>query len=79
VEANEFQDVDADLAVAILDTATRLTEIVGTAGLPDEHTLRRQAVLETFEALYFSILESITGGGDDDDEEEVEKAPTEET
>ncbi|CAA9227581.1 MAG: hypothetical protein AVDCRST_MAG77-818 [uncultured Chloroflexi bacterium] len=69
-EANDFEDVDADLAIAILDTATRLTEIVGKEGLPETHAERRQAVLETFEVLYFSILESVTGGGDDEDAED---------
>jgi hypothetical protein len=69
-EAEDFEEVDADLAIAILDTATRLTEIVGTAGLPDDHQQRRQAVLETFETLYFSILSAITGGEDEAEGEE---------
>jgi hypothetical protein len=72
-EASEFQEVDADLAIALLETATRLTEIVGTAGLPDEPTSRRQAVLENFEALYFSILETVTGGDADDDDDDGEE------
>ena len=67
-EASEFQDVDADLAIALLDTATRLTEIVGTAGLPEGHTERRQAVVETFEVIYFSILEAVTGGEEEEEE-----------
>lgn len=69
-EVSEYQEVDADLAIAILDTATRLTEIVGTSGLPEGNVERRQAVVETFEVIYFSILESITGGGEDEDVEE---------
>jgi hypothetical protein len=75
VEASEFQDVDADLAIALLDTATRLTEIVGTAGLPDEVEGRRQAVVETFETIYFSILEAVTGGEDEDDDDDTEDTP----
>ena len=78
VEASEFQDVDADLAIALLDTATRLTEIVGTAGLPDEQEGRRQAVIETFETIYFSILEAVTGGEDEDgDSDDPPESPAE--
>lgn len=69
-EASEFQEVDADLAIALLETATKLTEIVGTTGLPDDPTARRQAVLENFEALYFSILETVTGGDEDEEDED---------
>jgi hypothetical protein len=67
VEADDFEDVDADLAIAILDTAAKLTEIVGTAGLPDGHVERREAVIESFEAIYFAVLDAVTGGEDDDE------------
>ena len=76
VEASEFQDVDSDLAIALLDTATRLTEIVGTAGLPEEPEGRRQAVIETFETIYFSILEAVTGGEDEDEDADTSDATT---
>src|SRR5687767_1135009 len=75
VEASEFQDVDADLAVALLDTATRLTEIVGPAGLPEDVEARRQAVIETFETIYFSILEAVTGGEEEDDADDATAEP----
>lgn len=64
----QFEDVDASLAVAILDTAAHLTEIVGTAGLPEGYAERRQAVLETFEAVYYHVLETVTGGDEDNEE-----------
>jgi hypothetical protein len=70
VEADDFEDVDADLAVAILDTAAKLTEIVGTTGLPEGHVERREAVIESFEAIYFAVLDAVTGGEDDDEEGE---------
>ncbi|MGH2356073.1 MAG: hypothetical protein ACRDI2_04735 [Chloroflexota bacterium] len=66
-EMEEFEDVDAQLAVAILGAATKLTEIVGTTGLPEGYTERREAVLESFEAIYFALLDAITGGEDEEE------------
>jgi hypothetical protein len=66
----EFEDVDAALAVAILGTATKLTELVGTDGLPEDRAARRDAVVETFEAIYFAVLDAVTGGDEDEEEEE---------
>ncbi|HEY7268385.1 MAG TPA: hypothetical protein VH951_01035 [Dehalococcoidia bacterium] len=63
---DQFEEVDADLAVAILETAARLTEIVGTAGLPEGYVERREAVLETFQATYYQVLEIVTGGEESD-------------
>jgi hypothetical protein len=65
---DQFEEVDAELAVAILETAARLTEIVGTAGLPEGYTERREAVLETFQATYYQVLEIVTGGEAESDE-----------
>ena len=70
---DEFQEVDAGLAVAILETAAHLTEVVGTAGLPEGYAERREAVLETFESIYYRVLETVTGG----EEAEEEDAATE--
>jgi hypothetical protein len=70
VEAEEFEDVDAQLAVSIIEAATKLTEIVGTAGLPEGHTQRREAVVETFETIYFALLDAITGDEEDGEDEE---------
>ena len=67
--------MDAALAVAILGTATKLTELVGTDGLPEDRTARRDAVVETFEAIYFAVLDAVTGG--DEDEEEAEEGDDE--
>ena len=69
-ETEDFQDVDAGLAIAIINTATKLTEIVGTAGMPEGHAERREAVLENFQAIYFSLLDAITGDEEDEDGEE---------
>jgi hypothetical protein len=69
-EAEEFEDVDAQLAVSIIQAATKLTEIVGTSGLPEGHVERREAVVETFEAIYFALLDAITGEDEDEEEEE---------
>jgi hypothetical protein len=66
-ELDEFEDVDAQLAVAIIEAATKLTEIVGSAGLPEGYAERREQVVETFETIYFALLDAITG---EDDEEE---------
>ena len=68
-EAETFEDVDADLAIAILETATKLTEIVGTAGLPEGHAERREAVIESFEAIYNAVLDAVTGDEDEDEDE----------
>ena len=65
----EFEDVDTTLAVAILDTATRLTLSIVEKGLPDDLDARREAVLEQFGAVYASILETVTSI---DEEEEVD-------
>jgi hypothetical protein len=70
-EMDEFEDVDAQLAVAIIEAATKLTEIVGTAGLPESYTERRETVVESFETIYFALLDAITGA-DEEDEENVE-------
>jgi hypothetical protein len=66
----DFEEVDTDLAVAILDTAARLTEVVGASGLPEGYVERREAVLETFEAVYYRVLETVTGGADEDEEDD---------
>ena len=63
-----FEDVEAILASSILQAATKLTEIVGTAGLPDELPKRREAVMETFEAIYFAVLDAVTGEDEEDEE-----------
>lgn len=65
---DEYQDVDAGLAMAILETATRLTELVGSQGLPETQPERREAVLDTFDTIYFRILETVTGGDEDEEE-----------
>ena len=70
-EMDDFEDVDAQLAVAIIQAATKLTEIVGSAGLPEGYAERRAAVVESFESIYFSLLDAITGA--DEDEEEGEE------
>lgn len=69
-EVEAFEDVDADLAVAIIQAATKLTEIVGVAGLPENHGERRAAVVESFETIYFALLDAITGGDEEEEEEE---------
>lgn len=71
-EAEDFEDVDAGLAVAMLDTAAKLTEIVGTSGLPEEYAARRAAVMETFQAIYFSVMETVLGDEEDEEVEEEE-------
>lgn len=67
---DQFEEVEADLAVAILETAAHLTEIVGTAGLPEGHAERRAAVLETFETIYYHVLETVTGGDEAEEADE---------
>ncbi len=67
---DQFEEVDADLAVAILETAAHLTQVVGTAGLPEGYVERREAVLETFDAIYYRVLETVTGGDEEEDNEE---------
>ena len=69
-EVDEFEDVDAQLAVAIIDAATRLTEIVGTTGLPESYAERREAVVESFETIYFALLDAITGADEEDEDGE---------
>jgi hypothetical protein len=69
-EVDEFEDVDAQLAVAIIDAATRLTEIVGTTGLPEGYAERREAVVESFETIYFALLDAITGAEEEEEGEE---------
>jgi hypothetical protein len=71
-EMEDFEEVDATLAVAILQAATKLTEIVGTAGLPEAYAERREAVVQSFEAIYFSILDAITGEDEEEEEEDGE-------
>ena len=68
----DFEEVDTDLAVAILDTAARLTEIVGASGRPEGYVERRESVLETFEAVYYRVLETVTGGADEDEDSDEE-------
>jgi hypothetical protein len=70
-EMDEFEDVDAQLAVAIIQAATKLTEVVGSTGLPDGYSERREAVVETFETIYFALLDAITGADEDDEEDEA--------
>ncbi|HEX2515069.1 MAG TPA: hypothetical protein VH257_10220 [Chloroflexota bacterium] len=70
-EMDEFEDVDAQLAVAIIQAATKLTEVVGSAGLPDGYSERREAVVETFETIYFALLDAITGADEEDEEDEA--------
>lgn len=72
-EVEDFEDVDADLAVAIIQAATKLTEIVGVAGLPENHGERRAAVVESFETIYFALLDAITGGDEEEEEEGAEE------
>jgi hypothetical protein len=62
-ETDQFAEVESGLAETILDTAARLTELVGTDGLPEGYVERRQAVVETFEAIYYAVLETVTGEG----------------
>ena len=73
VGQEQFEEVDADLAVAILETATQLTQLVGASGLPDGYVERREAVLETFEAIYYQVLETVTGGEAEEEEEPEEE------
>jgi hypothetical protein len=68
-EMDEFEDVEAQLAVAIIQAATKLTEIVGTTGLPESYTERREAVVESFETIYFALLDAITGSDEEDEDE----------
>lgn len=56
--------MDASLAVALLEVATKLTELVGTSGLPDGYVERREAVIESFEAIYFALMETVMGEDD---------------
>lgn len=72
VEASDYEDVDADLAVAILQTAAKLTEIVGTVGLPEGHTERREAVVTSFQAIYFALLDAVAGDEDEDQDDASE-------
>jgi hypothetical protein len=69
-EMDEFEDVEAQLAVAIIQAATKLTEIVGTTGLPEGYTERREAVVESFETIYFALLDAITGADEEDEADE---------
>ncbi len=57
----EYEEVDASLAVALLEAATKLTELVGTSGLPEGYVERREAVIESFEAIYFALMETVMG------------------
>ncbi len=68
----EFEDVDTTLAVAILDTATRLTLSIVDKGLPDDLEARREAVLEQFGAVYASILEAVTSIDEEEDDDDDE-------
>jgi hypothetical protein len=68
-EMDEFEDVEAQLAVAIIQAATKLTEIVGATGLPESYTERREAVVESFETIYFALLDAITGADEEEEEE----------
>jgi len=61
----EYEEVDASLAVALLEAATKLTELVGTSGLPDGYVERREAVIESFEAIYFALVDTVMGEGED--------------
>jgi hypothetical protein len=58
------------LAVAILDTATRLTALIVDMGLPTDLEGRRAAVLQEFGAVYATVLETVTSLDDDEDDED---------
>jgi hypothetical protein len=60
------------LAVAILDTATRLTALIVEKSLPADLEGRRAAVLQEFGAVYATILETVTSLDDEDEDEEEE-------
>ena len=67
---DEFEEVDTTLAVAILDTATRLTALIVDKGLPTDLEGRRAAVLEEFGAVYATVLETVTSLDDEEDDED---------
>ena len=67
---DEFEEVDTTLAVAILDTATRLTALIVDKGLPADIEGRRAAVLEEFGVVYATILETVTSLDEEEEDED---------